>query len=61
MTTRQTYTVNETAEILGISRESAFKAVKNGDVPSFRIGKRILIPRIALEALLNSGADKEDK
>lgn len=48
------FTVGELAEILRIGRLSAYQAVARGDVPSIRIGRRILIPRHALEQLLNS-------
>ena len=49
---RGTYTVVEAARVLGISREVAYRAVSTGEIPSVRIGKRILIPRVALDRLL---------
>jgi len=42
---KATFTVEEVGEILGIARSSAFNLVKQDDFPSFRIGKRIIIPR----------------
>jgi excisionase family DNA binding protein len=45
-------TVEETARLLGISRGLAFQAVRRGDIPSIRIGRRILIPVARLQALL---------
>jgi len=45
-------TVNETAKMLGISRNSAYEGVRRGEIPSIRIGKRLLIPRLALEEML---------
>ena len=50
--TRLTLTVDEAGRLLGISRNSAFEAVRRGDIPSIRVGKRILIPRAAFERLL---------
>jgi excisionase family DNA binding protein len=50
-------TVEQTAKVLGISRGLAFTAVRNGDIPSVRIGRRILIPRDRLRALLTHGRD----
>jgi excisionase family DNA binding protein len=47
-----TLTVEEAASALGIGRNSAYEAVRNGDVPSIRIGKRLLVPRAALDRLL---------
>ncbi|MFC1918033.1 helix-turn-helix domain-containing protein [Chloroflexota bacterium] len=49
-------TVEEVAEVLKISRPSAYQAVKNGEIPIIRIGRRILVPVAALEQkLLNAG------
>ena len=42
-------TVEQTAEILGISNPTAYKGVEKGVIPSIRIGRRILIPKAALE------------
>jgi excisionase family DNA binding protein len=46
-------TVSETARILGIGRNQAYGAIRRGDIPSIRMGRRILVPRHALEQLLN--------
>jgi len=49
-------TCDEVAEYLRISRPQAYLGVKRGDIPSIRVGRRILIPRVALEKLLaNAG------
>lgn len=45
-------TVDETARLLRISRTLAFSAVRDGSIPSLRIGRRILVPRAGLDALL---------
>lgn len=47
-------TVEQTAKLLGISRGLAFAAVRTGDIPSVRIGRRILVPRDALRALVGT-------
>ena len=49
---RRTMTVEEAAEVLGISRASAYDAVARGEIPCIRIGRRILIPKVALERIL---------
>jgi excisionase family DNA binding protein len=49
---RSTFTVEETAEILGLGRWAAYKAANNGDLPVVRIGGRLIVPRHALEQLL---------
>jgi excisionase family DNA binding protein len=48
-------TVPEAAEILGISRNFAYELVEQGQLPVIKFGKRLLIPRIALERLLEEG------
>ena len=45
-------TVPEAAAMLGISRNFTYQSVKEGKLPSIRFGKRILIPRVALEKML---------
>ena len=54
------FTVDEVAELLGICRPTAFKGVRLGIIPSIRVGKRILIPRIALEKMLANAGSKEE-
>lgn len=48
-------TVPEAAEILGISRNFAYELVKQGQLPVIRLGKRLIIPRVALEKMLEKG------
>jgi excisionase family DNA binding protein len=47
--------VPEAAEMLGISRNFAYELVKQGQLPVIRFGKRLLIPRVALEKMLEKG------
>jgi excisionase family DNA binding protein len=49
---RDTFTVPEAAEILGISRGSAYEAVKNEKLPVLWFGRRCVVPRRALERML---------
>ena len=56
---RMTYTVAEAAKLLGIGQRQAYEAVHVQTIPSIRIGTRILIPRRALERLLDAGAATE--
>jgi excisionase family DNA binding protein len=51
-------TVEEAARYLRISRGLAFAAVRDGSIPSIRIGRRILIPRSQLDAMLDGGAPR---
>ena len=50
---RQTLTIEETAQVLGISRTSAYAAARRGELPTVRIGRRYVVPRAALERLLS--------
>ncbi len=50
---RLTYTVNEVAELLGISRTSAYECVRRGDIPAIELGRRLVIARTTVERLLN--------
>jgi excisionase family DNA binding protein len=52
---RLTLTVEEAAHALGIGRNSAYEAIRTGDIPSIRIGRRRLVPRAALEKKLALG------
>lgn len=56
---RLVLTVEEAAQLLGISRSFAYEAVQRGDIPSMRIGRRILVPKAALERFLASVPDQE--
>jgi len=38
-----TGTVDEVAVVLGVSRNSAYEGVKDGEIPSMRVGKRIIV------------------
>lgn len=50
--TSSTLSVADAARILGISRNHAYKAVARGEIPSIRIGGKILVPRQALREML---------
>ncbi|MDA8204258.1 MAG: helix-turn-helix domain-containing protein [Chloroflexi bacterium] len=52
MQQRQTLTVDEAAKVLGIGRNSAYEAVRRGDLPVIRLGRRYVVPHAALERLL---------
>lgn len=47
-----TLTVDQAAEVLGISRSSAYRAASASEIPTLRIGRRILVPTAKLRALL---------
>jgi excisionase family DNA binding protein len=47
-----TVSVDVAAELLGISRASAFRAVHRGQLPAIRLGRRIVIPTAELRQML---------
>lgn len=47
-----TVSVEVAARYLGISRASAYVAAKSGELPTLRIGHRIVVPVAALRRLL---------
>jgi excisionase family DNA binding protein len=50
---RLTWSVTEAAQLLGISRASAYEAAHRGELPVRVIGRRMLVPRVALLRLLS--------
>ncbi|MBA7634478.1 hypothetical protein ES703_42063 [subsurface metagenome] len=52
---RLTYKIAEAAKILGIGRNLCYDRVKTGEIPVIRIGRRLVVPRRALEKLLEQG------
>jgi excisionase family DNA binding protein len=51
-TQRRTLSVKEAAKLLGVGRNKAYEAARRGEIPTIRIGKRILVPVAALERML---------
>jgi excisionase family DNA binding protein len=49
---RLVYTVAEAGELLGISRAFAYELVARGELPVIRLGRRRLVPKVALLALV---------
>jgi excisionase family DNA binding protein len=48
-----TITVDEAATILGCSRGTAYALVRSGQLPSLRLGRRIVIPTAGLRRYLS--------
>jgi excisionase family DNA binding protein len=49
---RLVYTVAEAGAMLGISRAFAYELVGRGELPVIRLGRRRLVPKVALLAIL---------
>ena|SRR5271165_2917018 len=57
---KPTLTVNEAAAYLGVGRSKFYELVRTKQVPSIRIGRRILIPARGLESNLRGAAARRD-
>lgn len=49
---RKTITISEASKALGIGRNAGYEAARRGEIPTIKIGKRILVPVAALERKL---------
>ena len=52
-----TLSVQQAGEMLGIPRATAYRAAAAGQLPTFRIGRRLLVPTARLLDLLGLAAD----
>jgi excisionase family DNA binding protein len=50
--TQKTITVPEAARQLGISRNGGYEAAKRGEIPTVRIGRRLVVPLEAVDRIL---------
>lgn len=57
-TERLTLTVEQAAQLLGISRGLAYELARCGRLPVVRLGRRLLVPRRALERMLDQPSTK---
>src|SRR6187397_3359912 len=47
-----TVSVAATAEVLGVDERTVTRALRDGQLPSVRVGRRVLVPRLRLLAVL---------
>jgi len=52
-TEKLTLNVNEVSICLGIGRNSVYEAIARGEIPVIRVGKRLLVPKVAFEKWLS--------
>jgi excisionase family DNA binding protein len=46
------YSVTHAAELLGIGRTLAYALVKSGELPTVTLGRRVVVPKARLDAML---------
>lgn len=54
----QIFTVPEAADVLGISKSLAYELIARGDLPAVRLGRRIIVPARAIEAVLTQALQR---
>ncbi len=59
--TRRTYTIDEVARILGISRTTAYESVRRGEIPARRFGRRVVVPTRVIDELLDQPAQSRQE
>ena len=52
-----TLTVEQAAKVLGIGRSTAYELIHTGDIPSLRLGRRIVVPVAHVAVRLGVGCD----
>jgi excisionase family DNA binding protein len=52
---KPTFTIEEVGKMLGVSRPAAYRAAQRGEIPTLRLGRRLLVPRSALVSMLSVG------
>jgi excisionase family DNA binding protein len=57
---RLVYTVDEADHLLGISRAFAYELVARGELPVIRLGRRVLVPKLRLLALVDLPATDDE-
>lgn len=51
---KATITIEQTARLLGLGRTSAYDAARRGELPTRRLGRRLLVPVPALLSWLEA-------
>jgi excisionase family DNA binding protein len=57
---RRTVSVEEAAAMLGISRAKAYECARQGEIPSLRFGRRVVVPLAELERMLGSAIAEDE-
>jgi excisionase family DNA binding protein len=52
MTDRLTLSIEDAAEALGIGRGLAYEMARTGKLPVLKLGRRLVVPRAQLEAMV---------
>ena len=53
------YSIQEAADLLGISRSYAYELVRNGTIPALVLGRKRVIPKEKFITWVNGNTDEE--
>ena len=54
-----TYSIQEVAELLGISKSYTYELVRNGTIPAIELGRKKIIPKERFLAWVNDAAQSK--
>jgi len=60
-TERLTLSIDAAARALGIGRSLAYELARQGRIPTCRLGRRLVVPKAALEKMLGMAGSRNDK
>lgn len=49
---RAVLTIEEAGKLLNVSRPTAYNLAKNGSIPVLKLGRKLMVPKAALEKML---------
>ena len=58
MDTKYVLTAEETAKLLRIGMNAMYELLQTGEIPSKRVGRKYLIPRLGLDRWLNGSTQE---
>jgi excisionase family DNA binding protein len=47
------FSVEEAGKLLGLSRPTAYKLAKSGEIPTLKLGRKIVVSKVQLDRLLS--------
>jgi len=56
---RATVSVPEAGRIIGLSRTGSYAAARRGDLPTVRVGRKLVVPVYRLLAMLDGEREKD--
>ncbi|MEU4208217.1 helix-turn-helix domain-containing protein [Rothia terrae] len=59
--TKATVTAVDAAELLGVDRRTVSRGIADGTIPSIRVGRRVLIPRVRLLHMLTGHTEPAEQ